>query len=332
TTVVCTICGTRIWNDDNAGNADIPLCEDCRCNHYTTCYHCGRLIHNDDAYYETDDDDDAYCCDCYDGSEHSIHDYSYKPNPIFYGGGGRYFGIELEIDGAGENCANADRLLELANTQGELIYIKHDGSLDDGMELVTHPMTAQFQQKEMPWAAVMQAAISMGYTSHQAHTCGLHLHVNRSTFGTTQTAQDAAIARVLYFFEKHWEELLKFSRRTQRQLDRWAARYGYKDRPMDILDHAKNGYGSGRYSAVNLQNRDTIEFRMFRGTLKYNTLIATLQLVNRVCDVAIFLSDEDIKAMPWTTFVAGVTEPELIAYLKERRLYINEEVTVGEEI
>lgn len=27
------------------------------------------------------------------------------------------------------------------------------------------------------------------------------------------------IARILYFFEKHWKELLKFSRRTQRQLD-----------------------------------------------------------------------------------------------------------------
>ena len=39
---------------------------------------------------------------------------------------------------------------------------------------------------------------------------------------------------------------------------------------------------------MNLTNDDTIEFRMFRGTLKFNTLIATLQLVDRVCDVAIF--------------------------------------------
>ena len=45
---------------------------------------------------------------------------------------------------------------------------------------------------------------------------------------------------------------------------------------MEILDHAKKGYHGGRYTCVNLQSRDTIEFRMFRGTLKYNTLIATL--------------------------------------------------------
>ena len=60
-------------------------------------------------------------------------------------------------------------------------------------------------------------------------------------------------------------------------------------------------------------------------------MIATLQLVNRVCDVAIALSDEELKALPWTTFVSAVTEPELIQYLKERRLYVNEPVVVGVE-
>ena len=65
---------------------------------------------------------------------------------------------------------------------------------------------------------------------------------------------------------------------------------------------------------------------MFRGTLKYNTLIATLQLINRICDVALFLSDDELKDMSWTTFVIGCTQPELIQYLKERRLYVNEAV------
>ena len=80
--------------------------------------------------------------------------------------------------------------------------------------------------------------------------------------------QEPAIARILYFVKKHWEELLKFSRRTPR----WAARYGYKDRPQEILEHAKKGSHAGRYSCVNLENRTTIEFRMFRGTLKLNSL------------------------------------------------------------
>ena len=109
-------------------------------------------------------------------------------------------------------------------------------------------------------------------------------------------------------------------------------RYGYKEQPCEILDHAKKGCHNGRYSCVNLQNRDTIEFRIFRGTLKWNTLIATLQLVNWICDVAISFSDEEIKAMPWTTFVTGCQSPELVQYLKERRLYVNDPVTREEEV
>lgn len=65
---------------------------------------------------------------------------------------------------------------------------------------------------------------------------------------------------------------------------------------------------------------------MFRGTLKYNTLMAALQLVDRVCDAALFLSDQEMKELSWTTFAAGCTEPELVQYLKERRLYVNEPV------
>ena len=115
--------------------------------------------------------------------------------------------------------------------------------------------------------------------------------------------QEPAIARILYFVEKHWEELLKFSRRTPRQLERWAARYGYKDRPQEILEHAKKGSHAGRYSCVNLENRTTIEFRMFRGTLKLNSLLATLQMVDHICSVALHLSDGACKDLSWTTFV-----------------------------
>lgn len=332
-TVICQVCGERIRNPDNAGTDDIPLCQYCRDTYYLTCSRCGVLIHEDTAYYRNNDDDEPLCWDCHsEVRDESIHNYYYKPDPIFYGTAARYLGVELEIDGAGEYGSNAENLLDIANQNRELIYCKHDGSLNDGFEIVTHPMTLVFHQQEMPWKDVMEKAVSMGYRSHHAQTCGLHCHVNRDSFGETEQEQDYSIARVLYFVEKHWEELLKFSRRTQRQLERWAARYGYKERPMEILDEAKSGYGSGRYTSINLQNQNTVEFRIFRGSLKYNTLIATLQLVNQICDVAIALSDGEIQAMSWTTFVAGVTKAELIQYLKERRLYINEPIEKEEEI
>lgn len=332
-TLLCSECGERLWADDNAGSRDRPLCQDCCDDHYTTCSRCGGLLRESEAYYESSDEyeEHPYCSDCYHSlvQDGGIHDYYYKPEPIFYGEGPRYFGVELELDNGGERAAHAAALLKIANREGEYAYIKHDGSLSDGLEVVTHPMSLEYQLHRMPWEQLCGAALSMGYVSHQASTCGLHVHISRRAFGQTEESQDAAIARVLYFFEKHWEELLKFSRRTPRQLERWAARYGYKERPMEILDFAKKGGHGGRYTCVNLQNRDTVEFRIFRGTLKPNTIFATLELLDRICDLAVFLSDEELKTLAWTSFAGGIQReacPELVQYLKERQLYVNEPV------
>lgn len=335
-TVVCNTCGERLWNDSNAGDEDIPLCQPCYDRSYTNCVRCGALLHMDDAHYSEDDPDEeeplCHTCNSRSLVQRGIQDYYYKPDPIFYGKGNRYMGVELEIDDGGESSSNAKELLSIANRSHEHIYCKHDGSLEEGFEIVTHPMTLDYHREGMAWADILHKAVAMGYKSHQAGTCGLHVHVNRNAFGNTEDEQEACIARVLYFFEKHWEELLKFSRRTQRQLDRWAARYGYKEQPREILEHAKKGYHGGRYTCVNLQNDSTIEFRMFRGTLKLNTLIATLQLVDRICEVAICLSDEEVKNMSWSTFVSGCQTPELVQYLKERRIYVNDVVAAEEEI
>ncbi|MHC1695860.1 MAG: amidoligase family protein [Eubacteriales bacterium] len=241
-------------------------------------------------------------------------------------------GIELEVDGGGHDSQNAQELLNIGNKYEEHIYIKHDGSLDDGFEIVSHPATPGYHLKHMKWREICSRAVELGYTSHQAGTCGLHIHVSKDCFGSTYREQEEVIARILYFVEAHFNEMLCFSRRTQSQLDRWAARYGYKDQPKDILYHAKNS-NMGRYTAINLQNYDTIEFRMFRGTLKYNTFAAVVQLVENICNAAVSMSDEQFKAMSWQRFVTGIQDaPELIEYLKSRRLYVNEEITTEEEI
>ncbi len=330
-TILCRDCGERIYRSENEGTAEHPLCSSCYDDDYTHCERCGRMIHNNNAHY-FDDEDYPYCRECYNNmSEQSIHQYGYKPDPVFYGEGKRYFGVELEIDGAGEDDDAADEILSVGNCEHSHIYCKHDGSLNEGFEIVTHPMTLDYHMESMPWRGITDKAREMDYTSHQAETCGLHIHVNRDSLGSDRESQDAAIARILYFVERNWNELLIFSRRTQSQLESWARRYGYKDQPKEMLEHAKNGC-AGRYMCVNLTNYSTIEFRIFRGTLKLNTIIATLQMVNRICDVAVLLSDERMKNLSWSRFVEKINEPELIKYLKERRIYVNDSVICEEEI
>ena len=44
-----------------------------------------------------------YCSECFEKlRETSIKSYNYKPEPIFYGSGDLFLGVELEIDKGGE--------------------------------------------------------------------------------------------------------------------------------------------------------------------------------------------------------------------------------------
>ena len=213
------------------------------------------------------------------------------------------------------------------------MYIKHDGSLNEGFELVTHPMTLSYHCSEFPWEELTREAVRLGYRSYQTSTCGLHIHVNRDSLGDTIQQQEEVIARILYFFEEHWNELVRFSRRKPKQLSRWASRYGRKDDPKELMDKAKRTFD--RYTGVNLTNHDTVEFRIFRGTLRCQTILAALQLVDEICRTALVFSDEELPGMSWSGFVSSLSPqscPELIDYLKARRLYVNEEVRCPEEL
>ena len=85
------------------------------CLSYNTCDECHRIICEEDAYYE--DDDRVLCYDCHrrHRSRYSINDYSYKPDPIFYGGGPLYMGVELEIDEMLADGVTPEEIEELLN-------------------------------------------------------------------------------------------------------------------------------------------------------------------------------------------------------------------------
>lgn len=325
--VVCERCGDTVYSDDAECDDSIYLCQDCFSNHYYRCESCNAIVHNDDTCWQNDL---PYCQNCYDEFGDEIEDYNYKPEPIFYGDGCLYFGVELEIDDGGKDDDNAGRLKDIANVRNEHIYIKSDGSIDDGFEIVSHPMTLDYHINTMDWESVLYEAVGMDYKSHDTSTCGLHVHVNRDAFGANQSEQEEIISRILFFVEKHWNEIFRFSRRTESNMNRWSCRLGMEKSGKEILDKAKDC--CNRYVAVNLRNYSTIEFRLFRGTLRYNTFIATLQLVSEICRVALTMSEKEIDNMSWSEFVRSVRYAELIQYLKERQLYVNEEIFTEEEV
>jgi hypothetical protein len=335
--LICERCGEPLLADDNGGTDSFPLCRNCYNEAYTNCNQCDELLLLNQAYYTEDDNDRPLCYDCYCNSareEQWIEQYSFKPDPIFYGEGPRFFGVELEMENGGFSHSNAKKLLNIANIDHELLYIKSDSSLENGFEVVSHALSIDKHANMMPWKELLDEAIKMGYLSHKSSSAGLHCHVSRLAFGRSTATQESSISRVIFFFEKNWDQILIFSRRSQSQIDRWARRYGLKNTPRDTMEGAKES-GNGRYCSVNILNPDTIEFRVFRGTLLLSTLLATLQFVDAICDAATSLSDEKMQALSWQQFVIDLDplkRKELVEYLKKRRLYINDPVLCEEDV
>ena len=322
----CDCCGEVVHRYDTWSTdcGDI-ICPACRDEYYYECNECGELISRDYAHWYNDR---PYCDSCYDDIKNRvIQDYYYKPAPIFYGcapcNNPLYMGVELEIDGAGEDDDNAQRLLDIANEFDEHIYCKHDGSIGDGFEIVSHPATLDYHMRDIAWNDIMRSALAMGYRSHDTITCGLHVHVSRNALGNTMDERDETISKIVYFIENNWYEVLRFTRRSESNLRRWASRYGIETDAKTTYKKAKGDYN--RYRCINLQNDHTIEFRIFRGTLKYTTFVATLQLVNEICNICKCVSVECIENMTWNEFISRIdteNRAELVEYLKIRGLYV----------
>ena len=144
-TVICDHCAERVYEENAVEDDTHTLCDHCFDEYYVRCEDCNRIIHRDRAYW--DNDDNAYCASCWDEHCEVIHEYSYTPDLVFHGKGLRHFGVELEIDDGGTVNSNAQKLLDIANKDAENLYIKTDGSLDEGLELVTHPMTLEYHSE-----------------------------------------------------------------------------------------------------------------------------------------------------------------------------------------
>ena len=181
-TLRCDCCGERILASHEITDDHISICENCYEVRYHRCERCNCLVHDSDVFWEHDD---CYCRSCYEEiTDSCIKDYYYKPSPIFYKlpeeSRVRYYGVELEIDCGGRDDDNADSLYNIANRESDVLYIKSDSSLDEGMELVSHPCSVQYHKQTFSWKEIMKEAVDLGYRSHNTSTCGLHIHIGRN--------------------------------------------------------------------------------------------------------------------------------------------------------
>jgi hypothetical protein len=328
-------------------------CQDCA-NNLTRCPNCGEYF-DDDIY----DGECPWCGHSINGNP--LEGYHWTPSLYHlptYDPAELYYGVELEIDGGGEDRDNAFEILQAAkSTEGRRlthrhVWITHDGSLTEGMEIISQPATLEYHLHSFPWPAITERARDLGYRSHDAGTCGLHIHASYLPLAPTELERDMVLAKILLFYERNWSDIVKFSRRTYRQIHDFACRYGYEtdeDRaymystggirlegyPDDASKLYKYALSSGaRYTAVNLcpmrRNSPTIEFRIFRGTLNVSTIFATLQFTNaliKACQKWTITEANDAKISDLLGFAQGARLPrkEFFEYCVKRNMTETEE-------
>ena len=331
----CDDCGelfssSYVYTDHN-GTAVCHCCFDWNDWHF--CGRCSRLITDEDAIWDDDDRDAYYCDDCHSRNRRNshFHDYYYKPTPELKFRSSEpernytsilTFGAELEVDCGDDHLELAEELDEM----GEPIYMKHDGSLgEEGVEIVTHPCSLAYHQYELRWAEIARVCKSHGFKSHDARTCGLHIHVGRDQMGIDYDSRRRTAGNLVILTHQLWEELVKFSRRTSGQLSDWACKPSMDDlsahlTDSELTDMAMRTEYNGRYQACNLCNSSTVEFRIFRGSLKRGTIIASLQLVSNLTKYAMTHTPTECVNATWADVVGVEQFKELNKYNTERGL------------
>ena len=230
----------------------------------------------------------------------SLHSYGWDMPLVFHTSDGRkldtdagsyddpFFGLEIEIERGRNATSLYDAIRLISDTYGpDLFGAKSDGSLNNGIEYVSAPMTLGFAQA-LDWSAFQQLRRD-GWRAWSAETAGIHIHVSRVAFHRPLPFLSNSVYTVpvvsdteshLYRFGQLILRNRSFFQRFAGRQSRWARFEGQRERFTIGALKPHQGYQlADRYVPVNLLNDATVEIRLFRSSLNPSRIIANLELV-----------------------------------------------------
>jgi hypothetical protein len=322
-TIVCQSCDDVLSVDDEYGSIGHQLwCQSCLTTNAHWCDICEEYFVG--YTYGTDDSDNTMCERCYEretsyceacdasylhGCEYNhdedddgrtIHDYSYRPDPIFRKSDDEqtrlYFGIEIETEVRGGDYSSRTTAAQYAQQQLEmydLAYLKSDGSLECGFEVVTHPLSHSYFMNDATrlWDTINKLKSDYGMMAWGTKTCGLHVHISRAGFngGSHQHRFLQLVYNNKDFYEvlagrasSHWAKFDDvFDPNTGKKT--FAHKLGRTHRDND------------RYSAVNTNNRNTLEMRIFRGSLNPRFIKSAIDLAHASVEFTRVMSVKEVR-------------------------------------
>lgn len=226
-----------------------------------------------------------------------VNSYFYKPMPVFFKDvsedTSKFFGVELEVMDGGESDRNAKAVC----TGNEELYAKHDGSLDEGLEIVSHPCSVSWHLNHL-WDTVLTRLQSLSYRARSGS--GIHVHVSKQYW--EDNGGLGKVANLIAFCDINREALRIYAGRTESMFDHWTRRYLSVNKTRESIrgqlannkdaDAATNSLyryyetQTDHYSVVNLSNSQTVEIRAFASTLNITRLHSIIQFVDVLTELS----------------------------------------------
>ena len=305
----------------------------------TICNHCNDSLDRRLRYEEQNYNGIVGIISCYHSNKTTQHLYGLLKDQSFKDFKG--FGFELEVDASdihGDymslyNNIVAHAIIDNTGLEKDEVFFETDGSLDNGFEIISQPHTiAAFYEKTDSWKMMLDILSDATFKSHNACTCGLHIHVSKTWFGSSERQQNFHIGKIYKFFDAYWTDLLKASRRDtcstyycgknktnikNREENRrhktesraWQAQAKY--------DHDTRHDNDSHRNALNNSNYSTFEIRLGRGTLNKASFFAWIDLILNIVKNSSKGRNKLISARDW---LDGI-KPSTAMYLLKRNSF-----------
>lgn len=280
------------------------VCSKCS-NDYEYCEECQYYHHNDNIVYNHGSGE-SFCTMCYDKlkDKEIIKGYHYHKDYLktFYDVDGEssaekedvmYFGIENEI----VNRVNEleEVALSIQKKLGDIMYFEEDGSISEGFETITQPMSYGFlKTKFKDYGEAFNEAKELETIVDD--TCGMHIHVNRSYITKDYSEMKNFEDLLKALFEFFQDEIKQLS---QRKRFNYCAFLTSCLTDENAIKHLVKG-DKTRKTVVNTNNYKTIEIRVFKATLDEEVYFANIEFTRNVIDI---LKDKTIDVIKWEDII-----------------------------
>jgi hypothetical protein len=206
------------------------------------------------------------------------------------------YGIELEVEATGAPLAEVVEFANAGLGASGHFYYKQDGSLRNGVEIVSHPLSLDAWRDFAPaFGSVLSGLSDLGVRAWSKSNCGLHVHVSRIAFSGR-----AHLVRFGWLFSLiNKEDWVRVARRDVMYAQ-------YRER-REILGAV--GFGRGQhFDAVNYCNTATVEVRIWRPSLAVGRVIGSIELVHLALEYTrdLTLSDVEHGALQFDAFASFV--------------------------